>query len=517
MAKNSLNEWEQENLYFDVYNRRNSMTREADAVPQTRGQTVPPDIMQLKTGQQPGIFFGKGRVDRLVVGPEPTRKMLCSTGKNHTFRHILDKETASLAVGKPFRRYVGKPVSMDGHAIGLGGTGSGKGACLAKPTLEAWCGPIVVHDPKGELCEHYLSMSNPNKRPIKIFDPSRDTGVFNYDPFSSIIGGGEANRVANVRELAGALIPLSADTKIQFWDRAARKFLTGAFLHCIEKGANFSTSFTQIAGPDVDKLIKEIANSKSIAAQMCVRSYKGKKGFSESEMLRGIIETLDTRLMEIATDIKLMTALSPSDNSINWERDLEKYNIFINIPPDKADVWGPVSNIIVSQLLQTLKRRPEKHTPEGENLEPVLLLLDEFTIAGPIAGLPNALSVLRSKKVSMFLLAQSIAQLDDIYGASTRRIMLDNCDFKAVLRVNDAESQRYFAELAGTVPAMSRSYSYNRSYVNTNYSESNSETREPFVRPEELAHLDKDLILYTPYGTFRVPKAPRHEWQPETF
>lgn len=475
--------------------------------------------MRLRLQKDPGIFFGTAK-------------------KEDDPRVYLGKHPSSF--------YVGKPQSIDGHCAVFGSSGSGKGSCIAIPTMVSWGdSPMVVLDPKGDLYEQYLRIRTPEKRPAKLFNPAKDDTCA-YDPLAHIRNDDDSNRVANVRELVNAIIPKPLDSHDRFWVTAAQKILTGAFLYYLdlseddtnpENKLNFYDIIDCITSLPLKKLFKQIAGNmnededfedeengdgENTAAIKYIRSFLGKSDLSDSEMLMDINETLDTYLMDFINDMRIRNALSPSENVINWEKDLDEYNIFLSIPEDKIDQWGSLLNVLITQLIRTLERRPERYTPQGAKLKPVLLLLDEFPAIGRIDVLANALSMLRSKNVTILLIAQSISQLDAIYGRDGRNIMLENCDFQAVLRVNCADSQKYFSELAGTVPALLRSascqYSRGKSHLKfSGYSESTSETFQPFIRPEELAHLNNELILFTPYATFYVKKHPFFNWESDIF
>lgn len=490
--------------------------------------------MSMKLQKNPGIFFG-------------------------TMINSEDPQYYSIQNLKSFpQSYVGKPQSVDGHCAVFGSSGSGKGSCVAVPTMVSWGdSPMVVLDPKGDLYEYYCKIKNEKKRPAKVFNPAKDD-TCTYDPFSHIRNGKEDNKVANVRELVNAIIPAPLDGKDRFWITAAQKILTGALLYYLDLEENNTNSESQkdkvdmecktynidpdYESDDVDsrismdfyaaidcitslslkKLFKKINKSKNKAAKKYIRSFKGKDYLSDSEMLMDINETLDTYLMNFTNDMRLAKALTKSDNSIDWDTDIDKYNIFLSIPEDRIEQWGPLLNVMVTQLIRTLERRPERYSPEGANLKPVLLLLDEFPMIGKIDVLADALSMLRSKNVTILLIAQSISQLSAIYGHDCRNIMLENCDFQAVLRVNCADSQKYFSELAGTTPTLL--WNVGDNYVSqesriqhSNHSESVGFSYLPLIRPEEFAHLDKDLILFSPYDTFRIRKCPFFKWKAEIF
>ncbi len=160
-----------------------------------------------------------------------------------------------------------------------------------------------------------------------------------------------------------------------------------------------------------------------------------------------------------------------------------------------------------TQLIRYLERKPEKYSQEGSGNIQTLLLMDEFARFGKLKMITSALSTLRSKNMNICIFVQSIAQLDSIYGEHDRRIIFDNCQYKAILRAGDAETQKYLCELIGTYVCVRRSISQNmdESLEVTGYNLSISEVRELAVQPHELSTLN-GILLLTPYGFFLVKK-----------
>ena len=159
------------------------------------------------------------------------------------------------------------------------------------------------------------------------------------------------------------------------------------------------------------------------------------------------------------------------------------------------------------QLIRHLERRPEKYSAGGASNRQTLLLMDEFARFGKLPMITAAMATLRSKNVNICLMVQSVAQLDKIYGEHDRRIIFDNCQFQAILRANDADTQKYLCELIGTRMSIQRSTSehMDEDLDTTSYGTQTSEIREWTVQPHELATLD-DVLLLTPYGFCRAEK-----------
>lgn len=118
------------------------------------------------------------------------------------------------------------------------------------------------------------------------------------------------------------------------------------------------------------------------------------------------------------------------------------------------------------------------------------------------------MSTLRSKKVNICLFVQSIAQLDKFYGSEDRRIIFDNCQYQAILRANDPETQECLSKLIGTTIQRQHGISkqLDRDMSKSGFGLQISETRDWVIHPHELAALH-DVLLLTPSGFFEVEKS----------
>lgn len=229
----------------------------------------------------------------------------------------------------------------------------------------------------------------------------------------------------------------------------------------------------------------------------------------DNKTIFGIAQGLRDKLMLFANDSYINHAFRgerEGANCFTWE-DLNNCNIFLRIPADKVEQWGGAINLMYTQLIRFLERRPERYTNAGKKNIQTLLLMDEFARFGKLEAITSAMATLRSKNVNICLMLQSLAQLDKIYGAYDKRIIMDNCQYQAILRANDADTQKYLSELIGTCMSNRRSASENMDEHGdiTGYGIGMSETREHIVQPHELSTLN-DVLLLTPYGYCRVEK-----------
>lgn len=409
------------------------------------------------------------------------------------------RHESAFLFGKALDEYVGKFQDEDGHIAIFGGSGSGKSSAIAIPTILTWKSPIFAFDFKGEL------VARARKRKSKIINMIKDQPkLYHYDPFYFMRQDGNETVVQNARELAQAIIPLPHNISDPFWILSARHVLTGALLYYFDIGAEFIEAMIEIKTTPLSKLLETI--SRNDVAKACVNPDLAQN----PKTLAGVSAELHNQIAIFATDTLVQEILSPSKDGsckpIKWE-DLEFSDIFIRIDHSKILQWDSVIRLMITQLIRTLERRPEKYTPEGANIKPTLLLFDEFPQYGKIDLITSALETLRSKNVTISIFNQSLADLDARYGKEVRRIILDSCPYKAILNANDAETQRYFSDLIGTVKVPTRG-------ISTNYDEFGqplgygcniTETREAIIHPHEFGAMQNIALLH-PYGFSRIEK-----------
>ena len=406
-------------------------------------------------------------------------------------------------------QYVGMPQGMEGNILVIGGNGSGKSACIAIPTLITWHGAMCATDVKGELSDFYVKMYKQGlvTRPYIIFDPMQTDGI-GYDPFGWVSQDKEENIVSNIQEIVMAIIPKIPNDKQPFWIETEQGVLEAALLYYFELGVGFIDAAAKILSSTVTSLCATILSGGNETAKMLL----GNISENKPEVLACVDRGIRNKLMLFATDPHISRAFSGTREGakcFTWN-DLDEFNIFLRIPADKIEQWGGAVNLMYTQLIRHLERRPDKYSLGGADSVQTLLLMDEFARFGKLESITNAMSTLRSKNVNICLMLQSMAQLDKIYGEYDRRIIFDNCQYQAILRANDAETQKYFCELIGTRESTqwSQSESFDEFGDSVGYGKQISESREWVVYPHELATLE-DILLLTPYGFCRLEK---YQW-----
>lgn len=437
-------------------------------------------------------------------------------GQNIPDHMILGVEDAGLYLGLERKYgkgyYVGKKPEDDGNVLAVGINGSGKSHVLAKSVIETWGAPFVALDVKGELSAHYMRLLRDGrvKRKYIIFDPL--IGEVSYEPFD-LLKRDETNLVQDIREIVYAIIPMPLNDPNSYWITMARDLLSAVLIYGYSNDMGFIETTIMATCNSVPQLCHLIRKSDNSLAKAFINNITGLKDEQQASIGTDMMQ----HLMVFATDQCIQDALSNDQkkNAFSWEdisTENDAPNVFLQLSQDRLEQWGGVVRLMLTQLIRTLERRPEKHTNGSKRLSPLLVLLDEFPLLGKMDVITNALTTLRSKKVTFYLMLQSMAQLDAVYGRDIRKIIVDNCQYKALLNITEPDSQEYFSRLIGSVPLGRRSISHNFDPITdySTYGRQIQEFREPLILPHEFA-TNRDILLHTPYGLLSTIKLPVSE------
>lgn len=391
-----------------------------------------------------------------------------------TPREIKQAELINRGIvfGRSGRHLVTKPSNKDGHVMVLGGSGSGKTKSMAIPSLINWTGSAICIDPKGELAQ-----TTSHVRPGKsyIFDPTKED-CDQYNPVSA------CNTIEGAQELAQVLLPASGGD--QFWNQAARGILAGALIEGYHRNQTLQEVCERVCKTDGEQLRNELVNSMHLKVSLAASVARD----AEGKLLTGIMAEIRSRLAAIAADDNIKYAMSRND----WTpKNLEMgETIYLSIPEKLLNLaqYKAILNIIVNQTISHLCSRDEGKNP------PIMILIDELPRLGYIPQLVESIATLRSRNVHMVLIFQGFSQLDEHYGVNGRKTIVQNCDYKLILRCTEPETQQYLSNLAGQKTVKSTSTNKNEDEDQTRL----NETGVPLIRPEEWGEPDRQPVLFTP-------------------
>ena len=407
--------------------------------------------------------------------------------KNPPLIEKLHLNSGGVFFGKKDGVEIGKNVEEDGHVVVFGGSGSGKSSCFAIPTLNRYeQGAFIIDIKDGGELERKSTYQGKSY----VFRPG-DRNSLGYDPFWFI---DKKEPEAGLKEIAYSLIPKDPKNPSDFWILNEQRYLHAALYYCYDMGLSFLESCRTIHSLSSADLLERIKESNCAFAKAGMSDFFG----MAAETLGGITAGVGNVISIFATEAEVMKVLTKREK-ITPELLLDGERIYVCIPEHKLDVYRELLQLVISQFSRYFERLKD------DEVRPVLFVLDEFARLGKYEIFINGLATLRSKRVTIVILTQSVSQLDALYGHDNRKVILDNCAYKVVLNASDPDSQQYFSKLAGNYMKHRKSYTRGRSS-----SYSISEHEEPIIRPEKLATLKKAMLI-SPYGLQWVQKSPYYK------
>lgn len=224
------------------------------------------------------------------------------------------------------------------------------------------------------------------------------------------------------------------------------------------------------------------------------------KGMGE-RVQPNIVGGLNTRLQLFMT-YKVRRVISNDDIRLA-NLGAEKTALFLIISDDNASMQL-LSSLLLSFLFKDLKEAFD--AVGGEGRIPVNVVADELANTGVWPNFEKTIATVRSRKIAVSLILQSLPQLTQLYGEENAETIIGCCNTMLVLGCNDKYTAEYISDKSGIVTIRAKSVSDTRASsagnrgVMQGYSLSEGDGKRNLVNPDEVQHLDKEQILIMTNG-----------------
>ena len=337
------------------------------------------------------------------------------------------------------------------NTVVVGGSGSGKTRCYAKPNLCQGNTSFVVLDPKGELLRDTGQLLEKKGYEVRVLDLLHMEKSFCYNPFVYLRDDNDVQRL--VTNLFKSTTPKDSKSSDPFWDTAASMLLMAFILYLKYQAPpqeqNFSTVLELLRAAEVreedesyqspvDELFDRL--EMRFPDHIALKYYRDYRSGS-AKTLKSIQITLAARLEKF--NLRSLSALTAAD-----ELDLsslgEKKTALFALIPDNDTSFNFLVSILYTQIFQQLFHLADyKHG--GSLPVPVHFLMDEF----PNVSLPDdfdkLLATMRSRNISVSIILQNLAQLKALFEKQWESI-LGNCDELLYLGGNEASTHKLLSE-----------------------------------------------------------------------
>lgn len=415
---------------------------------------------------------------------------------------MLFKIPNGVVFGKMKRKYVCKPVDMDGHIAVIGGSGSGKSSCFAIPTIMAASQDeacrIFALDIKGELHTKCFTKDSPN---VFVFDPQDRKASYGWNPFYRLSGESTRQEVLEtMMEISHSLIPMPGDVKDPFWKESARSLFIGLMLHFYGSGID---SFVKIVDQILSRPITETISDVRRSGNKDALEYRYLSQFFNmpDETLGGIIAEMNNHILIFSVDQDIRYAFGRK-HCISPQA-VEEGHTFISIKEDKLTSYNDVLRLIINQTLSFLERRSENSETQ------ILFMIDELArivSSGKLERLMDGARTLRSRHVTLILITQSLEALYISYSENEVTDLISNCPYILVLSASSSKTQKSIIDWCGKYKQTRQSWSGSglETRVTTSFED------KDIVEASDLVSLPKtgEVILISTHGYNRILKTP---------
>jgi len=373
---------------------------------------------------------------------------------------------------------------------------------------------LIITDPKSEL---YASMS----------EYLRDSGyivqVFN------LISPENSDSWNCLREIEGDnqefMAQIFCDVVIRntllngkmdpFWDTGAISLLKALCLYVVQVYPE--------AGRNIGEVYKLLANVASGSDGGGLKAAFNALPFGHSAKVpydiftqasdnvqSGIIIGLANRIQVFQIEV-LRTITSHSDG-INLTLPGMKKCAYFCITSDQDSTFDFLSSLFLSFLFIKLVRFADGQ-PNQTLPVPVHLLADELANIGVIPDLTKKISTVRSRKISMSVIFQNIAQMKNRYPDDAWLEIIGNCDTQLFLGCTDEMTAKFISDRTGEVTVGVESTAKEMQSVRlSNYVPSQREVasigKRKLLTPDEVLRLPRDeaLIIFRGQQVLKVKK-----------
>lgn len=315
----------------------------------------------------------------------------------------------------------------------LGGPGSGKTQGIILPAIadRMLAGhSLIVADPQGEITSHILKYAAVTRHLVVVHDPTSIVG-----PRYNLAEG--IDNVSDARAIADVLVPSAAGDN-RFWTDSAAALLAA----CLMRFPNLGEIYN--AMNDLKGLAQKLASVKDDAA-LLANSFIASVG-SDGKVASNVVATLATALTGWAsTDVRGNTSASDFNTELVVE---QPTLVVLTCPGRMRAVYASYLGATLRKLMLDLDTIGERN--KGPLPVPVGIILDEFPTLGKLDSLVADVNLVRKRRISIMIGAQTKGQFHMIYGNEGTQALFTGLATQVIYGGCDADTAEFYSKASGT-------------------------------------------------------------------
>lgn len=366
---------------------------------------------------------------------------------------------------------------------------------------------LVITDPKSELFEDMSIYLRDNGYVVKVFNLVNPQNSDSWNCLAEIEG-----QELMAQTFADVVIKNTGSPRgDHFWDNSELNLLKALVLF-VEQGY-------PPEGKNIGQVYKLLTlnSEKELNSlfEMLPVDHPAKAPYSifrqAADTVRGgIIIGLGSRLQVFQNKLIRMVT---SFDEINLELPGRQKCAYFCITSDQDSTFDFLSSLFLSFLFIKLVRYADKHGIGGKLPVPVHILADELANIGVIPDLTKKISTIRSRNMSMSVIFQNLAQMQNRYPFNQWQEIIGNCDVQLFLGCTDEITAKFISDRTGevTIGVSSKAKqlgTWRISDYTPEYRETSSIGKRKLMTMDEVLRLpvDKALVILRGQKVLKVGK-----------
>ena len=338
---------------------------------------------------------------------------------------------------------------LNNNVLVVGTTGAAKTRTVITPNLLECVGSYVVTDPKGNLYRQWGTyMKEHGYRVVRLSFIHLEKSV-HYNPMKYV------NTTQQIQQLSSALVRSSGGYSLDpFWDDSSLMLINSliALIKESNRGDADLDNFHTIL-----ELLRRAGRERSSSKESLLYekmeewhekkpnswAYKQFQNVNQSpeKTFNTIVATSIAKFCSVDTE---ELAQMMQDDEIDLRSiGQRKTTVFVEVS-DSDRSMDMLINMFFTQAMNQLCTYADEECENNQLPVPVRFFMDDFATNCRIDNFENMVSNIRSRKISVILILQSLSQLDKSYGASAHTIV-DDCDTLIYMGGNDPETAHSIA------------------------------------------------------------------------
>ncbi|MBR1702008.1 MAG: type IV secretory system conjugative DNA transfer family protein [Lachnospiraceae bacterium] len=328
------------------------------------------------------------------------------------------------------------------NVLVVGTTGSAKTRTVITPNLLECVGSYIVTDPKGNLYRKWGDyMKEHGYRVVRLSFIHPEQSV-RYNPLQYV------KTTQQIQQLSSALVYSRPGfgSNDPFWDESSLMLINSliAYVKETEQDHSPDCNFHSILEL-LRKSGRERSDSReSLLSRLMERlqkvhpdswAYKQFQNVNQApeKTYHTIIVTSTAKFSSV--DTEELAQMMATDEIDLPSIGRQKTAVFVEVS-DSDRSMDMLINMFFTQAMNQLCTYADEQCKDSELPVPVRFFMDDFATNCRIDKFENMVSNIRSRKISVVLVLQSLAQLEQSYGAGARTI-IDDCDTLIYMGGND--------------------------------------------------------------------------------